>query len=140
MFVSNKKQNPGVKRLAITGGIAAAAGYVAGTLLAPKSGKETRKDIREAAKRRQADAEKELKRLQVELDKVMQQAKKQGNNLSAKAQKELNVLVAKTKESKEKTQEIIGAIRKGDAEDQDLKRAIKNAQASIDHLKDYLKK
>jgi gas vesicle protein len=134
------KQKSSVKRIAISSGIAAAAGYVAGVLLAPKSGKETREDIKAAAKQRQADAEKELKKLQIELDKMITQAKSSGNKLSGRAQKELNNLLTTSKEVKEKTLDIISAIRAGDAEDQELRRAVKNAQRSVDSLKKYLKK
>jgi len=129
-----------LKKLAIGTGVAAAAGYVAGILTAPKSGKQTRGDIKAAAKQSRLEAEKELKRLHTELDKVMKQAKVRGGKLSAKAQKELNALLEKTKVTKDKTREVISAIHEGDADDQDLKRAIKNAQSSIEHLKEYLKK
>jgi gas vesicle protein len=129
-----------LKRVVIGSGVAAAAGFVAGVLTAPKSGKETRGDIKAAAKQSRVEAEKELKRLHIELDKIMKEAKVRGSKLSVKAQKELEELVEKAKNSKEKTREVISAIHEGDAEDQDLKRAIKNAHNSIEHLRDYLKK
>lgn len=129
-----------VKKLAIGGAIAAAAGYVAGILTAPKSGKETRHDIKAAADRTRQEAEKDLKRLHTELDKVLAQAKAKSDNISKSAQKELNELVEKAKDTKEKAREMLSAIHEGDAEDADLKRAIKNANAALDHLRDYLKK
>jgi len=116
------------------------AGYVAGILTAPKSGKETRGDIKTAAKKKRADAEKELKKLHTELDKVMKEAKVRSAKLSTKAQAELSTLLKKAKISKDKTREVISAIHEGDAEDEDLKIAVKNAQASIEHLRQYLKK
>lgn len=137
----NSRRNKRLKRIAISSGVvAAAAGYVAGVLTAPKSGKETRGDIKAAAKQSRVEAEKELKRVQDELEKVMKEAKTRGAKLSAKAQKELSELVEKAKNSKEKTREVVSAIHKGDAEDHDLKQAIKNANSSIDHLREYLKK
>jgi gas vesicle protein len=137
----NSRRNKRLKRIAVGSGVvAAAAGYVAGVLTAPKSGKETRGDIKAAAKQSRADAEKEVKKLHTELEKAMKDAKLRGGKLSTKAQKELGELVEKAKNSKDKTREVMSAVRKGDAEDQDLKRAIKNAQSSVDHLKDYLKK
>ncbi len=137
---SKKNQHSNLKSLAIGSGVAAVAGYLAGVLTAPKSGKETRGDIKAAAKQSRAEAERELKQLHSELDKVIKESKGRGAKLSARAQKELGVLLEKAKNSKEKTREVISAIHEGDAEDQDLKRAIKNAQSSIDHLRDYLKK
>src|ERR1700677_3432101 len=122
----NSRRNKRLKKIAIGSGVvAAAAGYVAGVLTAPKSGKETRGDIKAAAKQGRAEAEKELKRLQTELEKVMKEAKVRGGKLNTKAQKELKQLVEKAKNSKEKTREVISAVHKGDADDQDLKRAIK---------------
>jgi len=133
-------QSSNFKKLAIGTGVAAAAGYMAGILTAPKSGKETRGDIKAAAKQSRLEAERELKQLHTELDKVMKEAKTRGGKLSVKAQKDLKVLLEKTKVTKDKTREVISAIHEGDADDQDLKRAIKNAQSSIEHLRDYLKK
>lgn len=141
MGFNNRRNTKKLKRIAIGSGVvAAAAGYVAGVLTAPKSGKETRGDIKAAAKKSRVEAEKEVKKLQTELEKVMKDAKVRGGKLSAKGQKELKELVEKAKNSKAKTREVISAVRAGDAEDQDLKRAIKNAHSSIDHLRDYLKK
>lgn len=128
------------KRIAIGSTIAAAAGYLAGLLTAPKSGKETRGDIKAAADRTMAEAEKDLKRLHTELDKVITEAKTRGDTLSTKAQADLAELVEKAKDTKEKAREMLSALHEGDAEDQDLKRAIANANSALDHLRDYLKK
>jgi gas vesicle protein len=137
-----KKNDNGklIKGLAIGGAVAAVAGYVAGILTAPKSGKETRGDIKDAAERTRAEAEKELKQLHTELDKVIAQAKDQSGKMGKKAQADLAELVEKAKDTKEKAREVISAIHEGDAEDQDLKRAIKNANSALEHLRDYIKK
>ena len=50
------------------------------------------------------------------------------------------MLVDKGEETNSKVREILSALHEGDAEDQDLKRAIKNAKSSLEHLKDYLNK
>jgi gas vesicle protein len=133
-----RRQN--IKRVAIGSSIAAAAGYVAGLLTAPKSGKETRKDIKQAADKGVAGAEDELKQLRVELDKVVKEAKVSGGKAGAKAQKEFKELVAKAKDSKDKAGEVLGAIRKGDARDEDLAKALKQAKHSLHNLRTYLKK
>ena len=59
------KQDKGgvVKKLAIGAAISAVLGYIAGILTAPKSGKETRDDIKSKAHETYAAAEKELKKL-----------------------------------------------------------------------------
>jgi len=134
------RQRENLKRIAIGSTVAAAAGYLAGVLTAPKSGKQTRADIKSAADSSRVQAEKDLKRLHTELDKVIKDAKAGSGKLSAKAQKELAELVEKAKDTKEKTREVISAIHEGDADDKDLKRAVKNANTALTSLRAYLKK
>jgi gas vesicle protein len=129
-----------VKRFAIGTVIAGAAGYVAGLLTAPKSGKETRADIKDVTGKGLTEAEKDLKKLHTELGKLLDDAKGHGDKLSGKAHKELSQLVEKAKDTKEKAREMLSAVHEGDAEDKDLKQAIKDAHYAIDHIKDYLKK
>jgi gas vesicle protein len=136
----NRKKNHTARNVAIGSAIAAIGGFVAGILTAPKSGKATRQDIKEGASKGMAEAEKELKKAHTELDKAMKQAKANSTKLNAAAQKELNELLAKAKDAKEKAREVLSAVHEGDAEDQDLDRAIKSANRSLKHLKKYLKK
>jgi gas vesicle protein len=134
------RQSQALKKLAIGSVVAAAAGYVAGVLTAPKSGKETRKDIKSAADKSWTQAEKELKRLHTELDKVIKDSKKAGDKAGSKAKKEIEGLVEKAQDTKEKARQVLSAVHEGDAEDKDLKKAIKDANDAISHLRDYLKK
>lgn len=60
--------------------------------------------------------------------------------MNDKARKELDTLVDKARDTKEKAREVLSAVHEGDAEDKDLKRAIKDANEAIEHLRDYLKK
>jgi gas vesicle protein len=135
-----RKRNNTLKRVALGSAIAATAGYVAGLLTAPKSGKATRSDIKDFTSKNMREAEKELKKLHTELGKLINESKKRGDSLGAKAQKELSNLVSKAKVSKEKTREVISAIHEGDAADKDLQNAVDDAKLAIKHLKDYLKK
>ncbi|HSW85684.1 MAG TPA: hypothetical protein VLF79_03700 [Candidatus Saccharimonadales bacterium] len=133
-----RRQN--LKRIAISSGVAAAAGYVAGILTAPSSGKKTRADLKAAADHSRIEAEKELKRLHTELDKAIKEAKAGSSKLNVKAQKELADLVERAKDTKEKAREVLSAIHEGDADDQDLRRAVKNANLTIKNMRKYLKK
>jgi len=126
--------------IAIGSTIAAIAGYVAGLLTAPKSGKETRGDIKQTASENMAEAEKELKKLHTELGKVIDEARVNGDKMSAKAKNNLADLVDQAKDTKEKTREVISAFHEGEAEDEDLKKAVKQANASLSNLRKYLKK
>lgn len=133
-------KNSNLKRFAIGGAIAASAGYVAGILTAPKSGKETRGDIKQAANDNLAQAEKELKKLHTELGKAIDEARIKGDRLSAKARNDLSEFVDNAKDTKEKVREVISAFHEGEAEDADLKKAVKQADAALNNLRKYLKK
>jgi gas vesicle protein len=128
------------KNFAIGTTVAAIAGYVAGVLTAPKSGKETRGDIKDTANKGVLEAERELKKLHSELDKLLNESKDRGTELSDKASKELTLLVDKAKDSKEKARTMLSAIHEGDAQDKDLQKAITEAHKAIDHIRTYLKK
>lgn len=135
-----RRKDDTTKKVAIGGAIAAVAGFLAGILTAPKSGKETRQDLRDTADKGKTEAEKELQKLHAELDKTIEQAKANKTKLGKAAQEEFNELVDKAKDSKEKATEVLGAVREGAANDQDLDRAVKAANRSLKHLKKYLKK
>ena len=120
--------------------VAAAAGYIAGILTAPKSGKETRSDIKHAAETGMAEAEKQLKKLHTQINDTIAEAKARAESLKGTAQKDLHIAIDKANVAKEKAREVLSALHEGDAQDKDLKKAIKDASKAIDHLKDYLKK
>lgn len=140
MIGKRDQKRKALKRTAITGTVAVAAGYVAGILTAPKSGKQTRQDLKAGADHSRAEAEKDLKRLHTELDKVIKEAKTAGDKLGAKAQTELKEALKKARTTKQKTREVLSAVHEGDAEDKDLARAVKNANTALKHLRVYLKK
>lgn len=135
-----KSKLSATKKLIIGSGIAAGAGYLAGILTAPKSGKETREDIKDAAEKGRRDAEKELKKLHTDLNDVIGEAKKKGSAAGRKGKEELKIALEKAQDTKEKVREVLSAFHEGDAEDEDLRRAVKSANASIQNLKKYLKK
>ena len=136
-----EKRSKLLKTLAIGGGIAAAAGYAAGVLTAPKSGKQTRKDLKKITDKRLAETEQDLKKLHTELGKAIEDTRDSTGKLSKKAQGDLDTLLEKAKDTKEKARELISVIHEGgDASDKDLRRAVKDAQAAIGHLRDFLKK
>jgi gas vesicle protein len=134
------RQRDNIKKVAIGSTIAAIAGYIAGILTAPKSGKETRGDIKDAADKGIAEAEKDLKKVQADLDKIIKEAKVAGDKLGVKAQKELSELVEKAKDTKEKSREVLSAIKEGGADNKDLDKAVQDAGTALQHLRDYLKK
>ncbi|HJP96245.1 MAG TPA: YtxH domain-containing protein [Candidatus Saccharimonadales bacterium] len=128
------------KRFALGTLFAAAAGYIAGILTAPKSGKETRADIKETANKSVNEAEKQLKKLHTELNKVINQAKGEADSVKGKAREEVDAAIAKTMAVKEKARQVLSALHEGDADDKDLEKAIKEATKAIDHLKSFAAK
>jgi len=128
------------KRLAIGAAVAGAAGYLAGLLTAPKSGKETRAELKQSGAASMSEVEKQLKLLHTELGKLVDETKDTSNDMSDKAQKEFKKLIDSAKDSKEKLREVISAIHEGEAADKDLNDALSDAQHAIEHIKDYLKK
>ena len=135
-----RKRSNTLKKIAISGGIAAAAGYVAGVLTAPKSGKQTRDDLQKMATKNMKEAEKDLKKLHTDLGDLLKDSKLQQKKMTKKAADEYGELLDRAKDTKEKVRELISAIHEGGADDKDLQKAVKDAQAAVKHLKDYLKK
>lgn len=127
------------KRIAVGTILAAAAGYAAGILTAPKSGKETRKDLQRAALKAKTEAEKNLKQSLHELNELIDKGKNKAGKASEKAKTELNDSIALAKKAKDKAREILSAVHEGDVEDKDLKKAVADAKKAISHLKKYLK-
>jgi gas vesicle protein len=136
----SRKDSSNLRRLAIGSTVAAVAGYLAGILTAPKSGRETRGDIKDAASENLAQAEKELKKLHTELGQVIDEARVKGDRMSAKARNDLAELVDNAKDTKEKVREVISAFHEGEAEDADLQKAVKQANAALKNLRSFLKK
>ena len=128
------------KKFTIAVGLAALVGYLTGLLTAPKSGKETREDIKTATINGKAEAEKQLKKVVAELGELLDEAKSKGADLNDKAKAQLDELVAKAKTAREKAREVVSAVHEGDDEDEDLKVAVNEATRALKHLRDYLQK
>jgi len=110
--------------------IGTAVGVVAGLLTAPKSGKETRQDIKKKAIEAKGSAERKLKEAHKELDKLSNEAKLKAKQLQGKAKEEMDALAAKADALKERVKNAITSIKSGDDDNDD---------ATIDQiLKDLL--
>lgn len=129
----------GNKKLAIGALIGAAAGLVVGILTAPKSGKETRKDIKETAGKVFSEAEKRLKLLYGELNDLIETGKKEASKHSGKAKEELDKAIDVAQKAQFKAKEVITAIRSGETANPELENAIKDVTKAKDQLKKYLK-
>lgn len=128
------------KKVAIGALIAGAAGYVAGLLTAPKSGKETRKDVKIAAIKAKNTAEKQLKELHSELSEYIAKAKTGATKFKDVANDDFDKAIKAAVGAKDKVREMLTALHEGGAEDKDLKQAISDATKAIDHLKQFANK
>lgn len=127
-------------KLAVGTAIAAGVGYVAGVLTAPKSGKETRKDIQDKALKAKTESEKKLKELNAELSKLIATAKTKAKTAQSGAKTELHKALDIAVGAKEKAREVISAFHEGESEDKDLQKAVDDVNKAIEHLKTYLEK
>lgn len=99
--------------------VGAIAGVAAGILAAPKSGKETRNDIKNKAGEVKVSAERKLKEAHKELSNLSEQAQKAASELKGKAKDELVELAKKTDELKGKVKVAITSIKSGDDDSDD---------------------
>lgn len=127
------------RKFAIGALVAGVAGYLAGILTAPKSGKETRNDIKDVALRTKAEAEKSLKALHSELNELITEGKTKVKELKNTAKADLDDALGKAHTAKQKTREILSAIHDGDVKDEDLQSAVDDAKKAVSHLKKFVK-
>ena len=128
------------KKVAIGALLAGVAGYVTGILTAPKSGKETRKDIKNKAGEVKESAAAELKSAYDELSKMINSLKNTSLGLSASAREEFNEAVIRAKDARNKGAHIIKAVKAGSAEDPQLDQAVKQMNKAKKNLTKYIKK
>ena len=134
------KKNHTGRNVAVGALLMGLVGYVAGILTAPKSGKETRKEIQRKAAQAKSEAEKKLKALHSELNDLITKGKKKADTAKSTARKELSVALDKAQVAREKAREVLSPVHEGDADDKDLQKAIKEVNSAVEHLKKYVAK
>jgi gas vesicle protein len=138
--MKDKAKKSSTGKIAAGAALIGIAGYVAGVLTAPKSGKETRKELKTAAKNTKTEAEKKLKAAHSELNVLLENGKKRAKDVSKTAKGELAEALQKAQVAKEKARDILSAFHEGDADDQDLQQAVQEVNNAIKHLKTFVKK
>lgn len=122
------------KKWALGAILAAIGGYVTGILTAPKSGKETRQDIKDEAVKLKVEAEKKLKELHTELDNVIGEGHKKAGELKSNAKAALSSAEA----AKDKVKELLSRLHSGEADPSELDTAIKEASKALENLKKHV--
>ncbi|MEK7602878.1 MAG: YtxH domain-containing protein [Patescibacteria group bacterium] len=126
------------KQAAIGTVIAAGIGYAVGVLTAPKSGKETRKELQTAAQKAKTNAEKQLKKLHGELSDIIESVQKKSIGLKTKATSEARHALVAAKKAKAKTREVLSALHEGETTNEDLQAAISETKSAIKYIKKYV--
>lgn len=118
--------------------VGAIAGVIAGFLTAPKSGKETREDIKKKAGEVKGTAERKLKDAHKELGKISDEAKSKAKNMQGKAKDELDDLTKKADELRDRVKTAITSIKSGDDDNDDA--TIDQLLKDLNALKDKITK
>lgn len=134
------KDNNTGKKIAIGAAVAGVAGFLAGILTAPKSGKETRQDIKKTANNVKREAEKKLKELSAELTDLISKGQKLAKQQGGKAKAGLDVALVRAQEAQQKVKVVISALKSGETDEPELKKAIAEAKKARDELVKYFKK
>jgi gas vesicle protein len=119
--------------------LAGIAGYVAGVLTAPKSGQETRQDIRDGANRAVEVAEEKLLALREDLDDLIEIASGKVSSAKGRAKDQLNDAIDTAKDARVKSVEVAKAVKSGEADQPELNRAMKQLKDAKKNLTKYLK-
>lgn len=132
-----KEKNKG---LAAGAAIGAVLGVITGILFAPKSGKETRKDLKDAAEKAGERFSVEAKKLEEEITALLDKADDMIKSTSTTVSSKLSELEVQAKDAQAKLVTLYKSVRAGKAEDAELDEALQKAKESRDALKSYLKK
>ncbi len=133
-----RKQNAG-KKLALGALAGALAGYIAGVLTAPKSGKQTRKDMANKAGEVKDSTEEQLQSSINDLNAALKTAKNKSLALNSKAREEFDDAVVKAKDMQNKSTQVLKAFKAGEADDPELNKAVKQAKQALANLSKFLK-
>ncbi len=131
----SKKRN-----FAVGGVLLAGIGYIAGLLTAPKSGVETRKDIKNAALSTKNEAERKLKQAHSELNHLIDDATAMVTKSKEKVSAEFTKAKSAAEKAGSKARILLSAVHEGEADDKDLQKAINDVKKATSHLKKFVTK
>jgi gas vesicle protein len=133
----DKKEKKGIAIGAVFGAI---AGVVAGILFAPKSGKETRKDIKVATVKTVNKVKAEGEKLHDEVTELIQKLETKAKDLTGKTSQSAKEHLEDGKKTVSNLKTAIKSFKDGSSNDKDLQNAIQKAHESKAALKEFLKK
>ena len=133
----DKREKKGLALGAIVGAV---VGVITGILFAPKSGKETRQDIKEATSKAAEKLSAEAHKIQEEALELIAKAEVRLKSLKGATLAKVNQHIDEVKHTSENVKSVAKAFKSGKSSDKDLDEAIKQAKAARDALKTFLKK
>lgn len=133
----SKDNNKGV---AVGAALGAVIGVITGILFAPKSGKETRQDIKDTAVKVATKLQEEAEHLQEELSHLIEKAEVKAKEAGKTVSDKTHELIVQAKHTRDSLTALVAAVKKGEASDKDLDSAIHKAKEAKDALSVYLKK
>jgi gas vesicle protein len=133
-------KNSEKKGLAIGAVVGAVVGVVAGLLFAPKSGKETRQDIKNTTKKTAEAIKKEASKIEAELKETLSSLEPKLKSLKGKTLDVAKEKVTEAKNTYDNLVDVVKAFKAGKASDKDLDKAIQQARDAKESLKAFLSK
>lgn len=128
------------RKFALGAIFAATVGFVVGILTAPKSGKETRKDLKISTMVAARQAERDLKSAHTELKQLIASASLAIKDTSKQAKKDLAKAIERARKSQSKVRVLLSSIHDGTSDDPELRQALDEAIAARAHLKKFFDK
>jgi gas vesicle protein len=135
--MTTPKETKSVTLAALTG---VGIGLAAGVLLAPKSGKETRQDLKDAGENLIEDFEKKYSEVQASLAETIEQALGHATSLSGTAQEAFNDLIDQAKQAEFKVKDAYREMKHSGSNNKNLSCALEDAEKAKDCLAKFLKK
>ena len=135
-----KESHEKSKGVAIGAAIGAVVGVVTGILFAPKSGKETRKDIKDSATNASEKVQAEIKKLEAEAKELIAKGEEKAKTLSGNASKTAKKHVDEVRHYASNVATVVKSFKAGESDDKDLDKAITKLKDARTALKNYLKK
>lgn len=126
-------------KLAAGAFIAAGVGYAIGVLTAPKSGRETRKDLQKTAMKAKKEAETKLKDMHSKLNGLISKAKEKSKQIGNKTGNEMKDVLDNAKRARDKARELLSALHEGEADNKELQQAIDDIKSATHDLEKFIK-
>ncbi|HSX28648.1 MAG TPA: YtxH domain-containing protein [Candidatus Saccharimonadales bacterium] len=133
--MAQHKEGKGSGKFVLGAALGAAVGAITALLTAPKSGKETREDLKNKATEMSHEAMRQLRKLEGELNKRISDAKRLVGKLEGNARTEVESLITRAERMRDRAMKMAEDI-KNDTKKQLDEKFMSDAKAVLDDLQD----